>query len=208
MLEYTVRQGDCIESIAQEYGHFWQTLWEDPNNAEIRNKRQDPNVLFQGDTVFIPEKMVKEESGATEQKHRFRRKGVPSMLRLHLLTDDQPRANELYTLEIDGRIFSGTTDAEGRLEHPIPPNAKKGRLVLSASNEEYPLHLGHIDPIDEISGLQDRLNNLGFDCGNEDGNLGHKTKTALEMFQSKYDLSITGNPDKATRDKLREIFGC
>jgi hypothetical protein len=42
-----------------------------------------------------------------------------------------PRANLPYQLCIDDQSFSGHTDSEGWIEnHLVPPNARKGRLIL------------------------------------------------------------------------------
>ena len=82
MPNYTVKQGDCISSIAQKHGLFWDKVWNHPKNANLQERRKDPNVLSPGDVVFVPDKDEKEESGATEQRHRFKRKGVPEKLRI------------------------------------------------------------------------------------------------------------------------------
>ena len=207
MAKYTVKQGDCISSIAQKKGLFWKQLWNHPENASLKSLRKDPNVLRPGDQVFVPDKQGKQVSGATDQEHRFRVKGVPAKLRVQVLDEDQPRANEPYTLEIDGNLYSGTTDGEGRIEHSIPPDAKQGRLLVGDTQDEYPLSLGHMDPVEEVAGVQARLNNLGFNCGEVNGRLGPETEAALKAFQKKHNLSETGEIDQATRDKLKEVHG-
>jgi N-acetyl-anhydromuramyl-L-alanine amidase AmpD len=103
--------------------------------------------------------------------------------------------------------LSGTTDSEGRLEHSIPPNAKKGKLFFGKKREEYILNLGHMDPLNELIGVQKRLNNLGFQCGSAYGVFGTQTKDALKAFQKKHHLTESGEVDDATKNKLNEIYG-
>jgi len=69
---------------------------------------------------------------------------------------------------------------------------------------EYDLELGRLDPVDKISGVQARLNNLGFDCGRVDGVMNTETKEALQAFQVTVGLPPTGELDSATKAKLYE----
>ncbi len=208
MPEYIVKQGDCLLSIAYKYGLFKEKIWNHPQNAKLREKRKDPNILYPGDVLFIPDKEEREESAPTERRHKFKVKGVPAMLRLQFKFGDKPRANEPYTLQIDGKIFTGTTDGEGKIKHPLPANAKRGKVLLGEYQEEFLLEFGHLDPIEEISGVQARLNNLGFDCGKIDGILGPQTEASLKAFQKQYGLMVTGKIDEQTINKLKQVYGC
>ncbi|MDI7259575.1 MAG: peptidoglycan-binding protein [Thermodesulfobacteriota bacterium] len=208
MPDYKVKQGDCLSSIATRHGLFWEKVWNHPKNATLKEKRKDPNVLYPGDVIFIPDKEEKQVSEATEHRHRFRKKGTPAIIRLQLKIADRPRAQEPYILEINGEIFPGTTDTNGRLEHPIPPNAKKGKIIIGKRPDEYHLNLGHLDPIDGITGLQARLNNLGFDCGKIDGVVGPKTEAAIKAFQKQEGLTESGKTDQQTLERLRQVYGC
>jgi len=206
MPDYVVKQGDCISSIAQRNGLFPDKVWNHPKNAKLKEKRKDANILYPGDMVFVPVKEEKQESGATKKRHRFKRKGVPAKLRLQIMEDDQPRANVNYTLVIDSQSFNGTTDGDGKIEQAIPPNAKKGVLILE-NDTPINLQLGQVDPIDTISGVQARLLNLNFDCGEVSGREGPQLEEALREFQEKNSLTVTGQADEATRNKLLEIHG-
>lgn len=209
MSEYTVRQGDTTASIALEHGFLWQTIWDHSNNQELRNRRDNHNVLNPGDVIFIPDRRERQESGATGQRHRFRRKGLPERLRLRLLDEDhQPRANLAYTLEIDGNQFSGTTDSEGLIEQAISPDARRGRLLVGESREEeHELNLGHLDPVTETSGVQARLMNLNYYVGEIDGEMNDETRMAVREFQRRHDLEETGEMNDETRTRLEERHG-
>ena len=200
---YTVQQGDCISSIAFEQGFIPDTIWNHPSNSQLKSLRKDPNILYPGDTVYIPDKEVKWEPRPTDAKHEFKKLGVPAMLRLQVFDGEKPRANQSYILVIDGKTLTGTTDGDGKLEQPIAPNAKGGKLTIGDDKCEYPLQLGRIDPIDQLSGVQARLNNLGYDCGSPDGNMSDRTRNALTDFQHRFQLPETGEADAETLNKLK-----
>lgn len=208
--DYIVKEGDCISSIARDHGHFWQTIWDEPANAELKEKRKNPNVLREGDRVTIPTIEPKEESGETEMRHRFVRRGEPASCRITLLDDGEPRANVPYRLDIDGEEQEGTTDGNGMLVVSIPGNAKKGKLFVGEEDEEEEIQLllGHVAPIDQIKGIKDRLRNLGFRVGHDNDKLDAKTRIALEQFQEENELTVTGEPDENTKEKLLEEHGC
>jgi len=199
----TIEQGECISSLSAAYGFFWSTIWNHADNADLKQLRKDPNALLEGDVVVIPDKTPKEESCSTEQKHKFKKKGTPAKIKIRLMLDDQPRKNEPYKLQIDGEwVKDGQTDGDGFLEVPIPPGARQGLLRVGSGErvDEYQLALGTLDPIDTDTGVKGRLHGLGYDC---DGDIG----PAISAFQKKEQLTVTGELDDQTRDKLKERFG-
>ena len=205
--EYVVQEGDCISSIAVAHGHFWKRVWEDAANAEVREARGDPNILLPGDRLHIPEKQPKQEPGATEKRHRFRRRGEPAHLRLQILRDGEPRADTPYRLETDtGRSQEGTLDADGRLDVPIPGGARRATLYVGAPDggepvDEYPIQLGGTDPETEVRGIQERLRNLGFDCP-VDGRESPEMESAVRAFQIREGLEADGRIDRETHNVI------
>lgn len=200
----TVSPGDSIPSIAKDNGFFWETIWNHPKNAALKAKRKDPNLLFEGDEVWVPELELREESRGTNACHKFKLKGQQVKFKLKLLMMGEPRAGEQYSLVVDGTLYSGTTGGDGLLEHVLPANAKEGKLLLRGGKEEYPVRIGHLDPMDEIAGVQQRLNNLGFNGGAEDGQMNDALQAALKAFQLQRGLQPTGELDAATKAKLEE----
>jgi len=203
---YEVVQGDCLSSIAYRAGFHEKTLWDHANNAELKSKRKDPNVLKSGDAVFIPEKQLRVESGATEQRHRFRRHCVPAKFRVRLMAFGEPRRNVAYVLVVDGESRRGTADGEGYLEESIPPDARQGRLIVDPGERQefHDLVFGGVDPLDELSGVQSRLVNLGYDC-EMTGEMDKQTQAALADFQNDHKIEVTGRLDEQTRQKLKEV---
>lgn len=209
--EYVVEQGECISSIAFENGFKWETLWNDPGNAALKSARKDPNVLLPGDKVHIPEVRVRTESCATDSKHQFVRAAATEVFRVVLLDKDgKPRKSLPYSLRIEGQPpKAGKTDGSGAIEETIAPNAREGELFVFEDDlvEHYALQLGGIDPPNAISGVQARLNNLGFSCGEVDGQMGPLTAAAIGKFQASQNLTVTGDLDESTRNALVSKHG-
>jgi hypothetical protein len=204
-IKYIVQQGDCISSIAYEHGLFPDTIWNDEQNSQLRKDRKNPNILKPGDEVYIRDREIKEESCASEQRHRFRRKGVPEKLQLALHNKaGEPMANEPVVVKIDGVPNSFETDSLGRITIPIPPNARIATIFLPNRKIERDVLVGHIDPADTVSGLQGRLSNLGYPCPLS-GELDDETRDALKAFQMAYKLELTGSLDDATKAKIMEV---
>lgn len=205
--EYVVRAGDCTASIAYDHGHFWETLWNDPANEELKSVRKDPYVLFPEDRMTIAQKERKDESGETEMRHRFVRWGAPEKLIIYFRTNGVARSNQEYELNIDGKLSPGVTDPNGRVEIFIPPNARKGMLTFVESGDSFDLALGHLCPITELLGVQQRLKNLGFYKGPLDGKPSKVLEEGIRSFQSRSNLRVTGEFDDETRQALEAQHG-
>lgn len=206
--DHVVQPGECLLSIAQRAGRLWETLWNHRDNTELKRVRGNPAVLLPGDRVAIPARRLREVACATSNRHTFVRRGTPAKLSVRLLNEDgNPLRDEPYALDVDGTLRQGKLDRDGRLEVAIPADARRAALTLSCTNETIELVLGAVDPIDSWSGIQARLENLGFLVGDGSGQPRECTWRALSDFQQRYHLPITGEPDAATKDKLLEIHG-
>ncbi len=210
--DYVVREGECISSIAKEHGLFWESIWNDPANAELRAARKSPNVLLAGDRVTIPDKERKDEPLAPEQRHRFVRRGEPSSLNVRFTSWDEPFAGAPYKAYIDGKLVQeGALDGNGGVEMPVDSNARKALFVITdeyGEESKYEVQLRKMPPVSELCGVHDRLDNLGFPCGRKSEDLTAVNRLALKAFQREHGLPITGEPDKTTRAKIEKLHGC
>jgi Putative peptidoglycan binding domain len=203
---YTMKEGDCVSSVAHENGFFAGTIWNDDANEGLRKTRDNMNVLSPGDVLVIPDKQSRTETRATGARHVFRRRGVPARLRVQICREGEPLASRPFRVDVDdgAKVISGTTDGNGMIDVAIDPSARKAHVSVGegADARSYDLDLGHMRPLDDVAGVQDRLRNLGFDCGDERGEIGPNTQEALRAFQASQGLNPSGEVDAATRSKL------
>ena len=213
---HTVVQGEHVPGIACSYGfRDYRTLWDHPSNADLKSKRQNPNVLFPGDRLFIPDREVREVPRPTDQRHRFVVK--QPVLKLRITLEDQyerPITAASCLLVVDGDSRQLTTDGRGKLELEIPPLAKQSVLVIRDAAQtphhdvEIPIKIGHLDPVEEVTGQQARLNALGYFLDDLDGKTGPDFRSAVEEFQCENGLKVDGICGPQTQAKLKQVYGC
>ena len=143
---------------------------------------------------------------ATETRHRYRRKGVPSRFRVRLCYEGTPLANKKYRITIDGLSRYGKTDADGVLDEAIPPNAYSADIAVTDGKRtiDFDFLLGHLEPIETIRGVQQRLANLGFSCPLT-GALDELTMKSLEAFCSEQSVSWTNALTSEVRTTLKTV---
>jgi N-acetylmuramoyl-L-alanine amidase len=206
---HTVAQGEHLSRIAREYGfRNFNTIWDHPQNAELKKKRANPNVLNPGDTLYIPDKEQKTVGRPTAQLHTFTVPARKLMLRIVVRDfDNQPVVNSACVLEIADAKYNLTTNAQGRIEQAIPDTAEDGVLRIPSLEIDVPVKVGHLDPAEEELGWQ-RLINLGYHAEALSDEDDRKLRQSVEEFQCDYKMKVTGELDASTRAKLKEIHGC
>ncbi len=212
---HRVKQGETLYSIAHAEGfRRAEAIWEHESNAHLRGKRPSPSLLFPGDELLIPDRRVTPFACATRSLHTFRLRPSTRRFEQDLRNEhDEPLASIRYALDIDGTKFEGRTDGHGHLGHDVPADAKRGTLeawLREGADEvklSWTLDFGHLDPLEELSGVQGRLGNLGYDAGQADGHPSAATTAAISDFQSDHDLPATGELDDATRSKIGAAYG-
>jgi N-acetylmuramoyl-L-alanine amidase len=210
-IRHVVKQGESLRDIAARYGFDASTVYDAPENAALRRSRPNPEVLFPGDVVEVPERTVKQESGSTGQVNAYKCSIPGRVLRL-VLKDASHRAlaNEPYEVQVGGKTVEGSTGADGALEAPVPPRVQSGTLVVRG--RFFPLRLGHLNPLREapdegMSGLKARLRNLGYYGGPVEGALDDGTRIAIALFQRDHGLTVDGKPNDDTLSTIEREHG-
>jgi Putative peptidoglycan binding domain len=217
-IRHTVEEGEGTTSIAAQCGFYDQTIWLHSENEALRARRRDMNALLPGDELVIPDRRLKEVERPTGALHRFRLRNVPAKYRVQLVSRGQPIANRDYVMIIDETLeLSGKTDAKGVVEVSVPPDSRHGVLQVDRAPEAPDLVIdiafGRVDPVEEISGIQKRLANMGYNCDPPDGTLNENTRAAILLFQRRQGLPESGSLDQETRDLIgrlhdtRQILG-
>jgi len=212
---HVVLQGEHLSRIAKQYGFTdYRTIWDHGKNAGLRGRR-NPNVLFPGDELFIPDRDVRVEDRVTDQRHRFVMKGP--QLKLRLTIEDlyeRPVANARCELHIEGQMHQLTTDVKGKIEVDISSPSELGHLIVKTNetpidNVTIPVKIGHLDPVEELSGQKARLANLGYHfTAIEAVQSPAEFRLAVEEFQCDHGLLVDGKCGPQTQAKLKAVHGC
>jgi hypothetical protein len=163
---YVIRQGDHLAAIAYKFGFDADTVWNDPSNADLRKLRPDPNILWPTDVLYIPDPpaggppTTALTPGSTNV---FVSTPATVTLTVAFMGDDPSTyASKAYTVQELDQLTGLATDGNGVATFPIPVNLKTATVSFSDSGDSYVLSIGAMDPIDTLSGIFSRLQNLGY----------------------------------------------
>ncbi len=205
---YIAGETDHLTQIALAHGFTTpKTLLDAPENKELFKKRTNPHVLFAGDEVFIPEKELREENRPTGQRHIFELE-LP-LLELNVKLVNLRDQSILRPLEAESSAGRHPIEPQGEL-YKLPIPASETRVVFRATDPpklEVITVVGRLDPVEEVSGQQQRLNNLGYLAGFSTTPDPEQFQWAVQEFQRDHQLKVDGIVGPATRTKLVQKHG-
>jgi N-acetylmuramoyl-L-alanine amidase len=224
MKEHIVKQGEHVSSIAKKYGFAdYRQIWDHGDNAKLKQKRKNPNVLLPGDHVVIPDRDDKQVPGATNQRHTFKMRRPPLHLRLKMEKGYGGAVDNIACeLLVEFDLFKVTSDEEGGIEHLIPKDAQQAYLTVKDTlavkgrqvpiDIRVPIKIGFLNPVEDPSGQKARLVNLGYyraaDGEADEAIDEEEFAAAVEEFQCEHGLIVNGKCDDVTQAKLKEVHGC
>lgn len=211
---HSIKPGECLASLAKQYGfHDPDVIYQHPANQTLRQSRPNMHILQQGDQVCVPNNNTKSTAFESNGQLTLTIKGQVTEFET-VIEDDQgePLANMPYELEVAGHKSTGFTDINGKLSNKIDASAKTGTLVIFLDQMKkntltWKLQLGQLPPHDSAIGIQARLNNLGYFCANETGELDPSTKEAISTFKRRHGLTPSAAVDDEFLATLRQEYG-
>lgn len=91
----------------------------------------------------------------------------------------------------------------------MPVHTREVHIILYEKNLSYPVAIGDLDPVEELSGARMRLMHLGHYgwYPQHDKLTDEDDRVAIASFQRARGLGESGVLDDATRDALRDVHG-
>jgi hypothetical protein len=165
---YVIKRGDHLALLAHKFRFDADTVWNDPKNAQLRrygDLSQDPNILYPSDMLYIPDQnlppvMMMLTMGTT---NTFVSDAPPTVTVIHAFVGDHAStyASKACTIEELDHLTGLATDPDGILTFEAPVTLKTATVVFSNSGESWALSIGLLDPIHTLTGVFQRLQNLG-----------------------------------------------
>jgi hypothetical protein len=188
MRPYIVRQGDYLTKIAHRFGLEAAAVWSHSANADLRARRADPEQLYPGDVLQLPETSSSSLSVAA---------GGAVHARAHLPSVE-------IKLALRGRDGAPSANIGFELRG-VSADLETGR--------SYVVRVGNMDPVNEAGGVLKRLVHLGYlpfaDVARLDTTDGRDELTcAVRRFQGDAGLETSGEIDDVTRSALVDRHGC
>jgi hypothetical protein len=207
---YVVRTGDHLDRVAAAHGLDPDVVWNLPENADLRQLRKKPNILCEGDILYLPDPPARQWlTVAIGGTNSFVAKPAQTTFSVAITYDGKPLANEPFTVHGFPQSDPQSTDGDGKLTIVVD-------LAVSQVTVEFPrlplvrtFRIGHLDPLTEPSGLTQRLVHLGYlSPRSAEGGSASNLEGALRAFQRDQQLPETGVADDATLSALESEHGC
>ena len=163
MQPYVICRGDFLRKLAYQLNFDADAVWNDDKNAELRRARPDPRLLYPTDVLYIPDEQDRQrpaQSLVTGSDNSFVAT-APTMPMIIAFKDPRCASQACAIPELPG-LVGLSADTEGVVSFDIPVTVDMFTVQFTEIGLEYPCGLGYLDPINTLSGIFQRLQNLGY----------------------------------------------
>jgi hypothetical protein len=226
-VRHVLQPGECLQSLARRHGFKdGQTIYDGPDNSDLRQKRAAPADVMPGDAVVIPDRKTRDIALAKGKINKFKIHVPDAILRVHVSDEaGKALAGKPYELTIGDHTAEGKTTSDGVVEAQVSLSATAGKLVVYDTAAQdgarwvWSLRIANLDPPESRAGAWQRLANLGYWSPAEPAEQSTSSAAAppagsndplvlaIRAFQHDEKLDDTGRVDDATRKRLVERHG-
>jgi hypothetical protein len=160
-----IKQGEFLQQLADALGFDADTVWQDPSNAQLQAIRPNANILAPGDVLYIPETPSQPPATLTPGSTNSFVASAPSTFTLtHKFVGFDPTtyASKAYTVQELDQLTGLQSDENGVVTFQAPVTLTTATVVFTDTGESWTLCIGAMDPINTLSGIFMRLQNLGY----------------------------------------------
>jgi LysM domain len=221
-MPYVVRNGDYLTQIASRFGTTVDAIWALPENADLKSRRPNPEILAPLDIVYLPEVKAKRLSLTVGSENNFVATPPAITLKVVLKAEDgTPLANKSVTTDPVLDQTGLQTDGDGAITLHLAVTVREIEVTVVDEGLTFDLLVGNLDPHDTDSGLLSRLRQLAYVADETSHAFARSwlTPVALEMsqeaiargvsvFQASNDKDVTGIADDDVRSAVRDEHGC
>lgn len=166
MEPYVIKQGDYLFKIAHEQNFDAMKVWQAPENADLRKRRPNPNILLPGDVLYIPDAKTREPQtfALTPNTTNTFTSSAPSVAIIVKLigTNSTTYSSRAYTVKELPALTDLQTDGSGTATFQAPVTLDIATLSFTDTAESFSFTIAALNPIDSLSGMFQRLQNLGY----------------------------------------------
>ncbi|MBK8258037.1 MAG: peptidoglycan-binding protein [Polyangiaceae bacterium] len=210
MVVHVAKDGDHIHGIAAAAGfRRVSTVWNAPENANLRALRPNPDTLLPGDRVTVPDFTSQTDEGATEKRHRFVALTQRTAVRLRWLRFGHTADAQLQSAFEPTK--TPTPPADGAGDVTVKIDATTSQISVSTPRGDTTLQVGFLHPFDTESGWLARLHNLGYLASSAIVQTqidAIELASAIEEFQCDHGLTVDGQVQSTFLSALRDAHGC
>lgn len=207
LMPHVVRQGDYLQRIAHRFGFDPESIWTHAKNAALKEAREHGDQLLPGDMLWVPRAAPEPQPVHPCRSNRFEVMVPTVHLRQTFIVDGEPLAEKACHISGAGPAYDDVSDGEGGIDIAVPVYAESVTIVFE-NGCHFLVNIGHLDPVDTRTGVEQRLRHLAFLSDPEAACVDDEEyAAALTAFQAMHELETTGVLDEATIKTLKEIHG-
>jgi hypothetical protein len=200
---HVVQQGEHLRGIAFRRSVTPDAIWSHPKNEALTKLRKNRDMLCPGDLLFVPGEPSEPLALAVGTVNAYRATVPKTPVKLHFDPKGSPIANKPFEVHGAGgeKPLTGTVSGDGQVAFDVPVNVRWVEVMVPDAGIRLSVHVGDLDPVEESSGVTQRLRNLGLlpltgDVSEEE------VTAAIRTLQQRNGLKVDGTVNDATKAAL------